>query len=69
MQAFTFLGELLMDRCHQEVMMRYVNEPEHLKLAMHALRGPRAIQIAVFGVLKVFVPNPFKVRQVTDDHF
>jgi len=59
-QAFTFLGELLMERAHQEVMMRYVNDAEHLKLAMHALRGPKAIQLAVFGVLKVFVPNPFK---------
>jgi hypothetical protein len=38
-QAFAFLGELLMERCNQEIMMRYVNEAENLKLAMMALRG------------------------------
>jgi len=59
-QSFSFLGELLMERANQEVMMRYVNESENLKISMLALRGPKAIQLAVFNVLKVFVPNPFK---------
>ena len=59
-QSFNFLGELLMTRENQEVMMRYVHEESHLKIAMLALRGPKAIQLAVFNVLKIFVPNPYK---------
>jgi len=64
-QAFSFLGELLMERLNQEVMMRYVNDPDHLKLSMLALRGPKAIQLAVFNVLKIFVPNPYKADSIT----
>lgn len=63
-QAFSFLGELLMERQNQEVMMKYVNEADHLKLAMLALRGPKAIQLAVFNVLKIFVPNPYKADPI-----
>lgn len=46
-------------------MMRYVNEPVHLMLAMKALRGPKAIQLAVFNVLKVFIPNPYKADGIS----
>jgi len=63
-QAFSFLGELLMERSNQEVMMRYVNEAEPRKLAVLALRGPKAIQLAVFNVLKIFVPNPYKADPI-----
>ena len=43
---------------------RYVNDPEHLRIAMIQLRNPnKALQLAVFNVLKVFIPNPFKGQQ------
>lgn len=41
--------------------MKYVNESENLKLSMMALKGgTKAVQLAVFHVLKLFVPNPYK---------
>lgn len=63
-QSFQLLGELLIERANQELMMRYVNDADHLKLSMLALRGPKAIQLAVFNVLKVFVPNPYKADAI-----
>jgi calcium binding protein 39 len=64
-QCFHFLGEMLTTRANHDSMMKYVNEVNNLKVAMIALRGPKAIQMAVFQVLKVFIPNPYKADSIT----
>lgn len=66
-QAYNFLGELFLLPSHQEIMMRYVNDATHLKLAMLALKdggSQKGLQMAVFQVLKIFIPNPYKTEAV-----
>jgi len=65
LHAFKLLSSLLFERANHDVMMKYVNDPEHLKIAMIQLRGGKALQVAVFNVLKVFIPNPFKADSIT----
>ena len=49
----------------RSLLLRYVNNPEHLRIAMVQLRLPnKALQLAVFNVLKVFIPNPFKADSI-----
>ena len=65
MHAFNLLSLLLFERSNHDVMMKYVNDPEHLRIAMIQLRNPnKALQLAVFNVLKVFIPNPFKADSI-----
>jgi len=64
-QAFQLLNELLCARVNYDVMVKYINDPENLKLVMLALKGGRAQQTAVFHVLKIFVGNPRKSPEVT----
>jgi len=60
-EAFKLLGELLVVRANFQVMVRYVNDPDNLKLSMLALKGaPAALQLDVFHVLKLFIANPEK---------
>ena len=48
-------------------MMRYINDPENLKIMMNLLRGPsRAVQYEGFHVFKVFVANPNKSNPVLE---
>lgn len=45
-----------MIRANYDIMVRYINDPENLKLAMMSLRGPSvtvALQSDIFHVLKV----------------
>lgn len=63
-QCFNFLGEILASRPNHDVMMKYVNDLSNLKLAMVSLRGTKAVQMAVFQVLKVFIPNPYKADPI-----
>jgi len=63
-QAFQLLNELLCARINFDIMVRYINDPENLKLVMLALKGGRAQQTAVFHVLKIFVGNPRKSPEV-----
>jgi len=63
-QAFQLLNELLCARINFDVMVRYINDIENLKLVMVALKGGRAQQTAVFHVLKIFVGNPRKSPEV-----
>ena len=63
--AFNLLSLLLFERSNHDVMMKYVNDAEHLRIAMIQLRNPnKALQLAVFNVLKVFIPNPFKADSI-----
>ncbi len=48
-------------------MMRYINEPENLKIMMNLLRGnTKAIQFEAFHVFKIFVANPKKSQPVVE---
>ena len=63
--AFQLLSTLLFERSNHDVMMKYVNDPENLRLAMMQLKNPnRNLQLAVFHVLKIFVPNPYKADSI-----
>ena len=63
--AFQLLSTLLFERSNHDVMMKYVNDPDNLRLAMMQLKNPnRNLQLAVFHVLKIFVPNPYKADSI-----
>jgi len=47
-------------------MLKYVNDPDNLKLVMNALKGGKNQQIAVFHVLKIFISNPRKSTDVAE---
>ena len=48
-------------------MMRYINDPNNLKILMNLLRQPsKTIQFEAFHVFKVFVANPNKTKPITE---
>jgi calcium binding protein 39 len=66
-QSLKLLGELLLDRSNFRTMMRYINEPDNLKIMMNLLRGTtRAIQFEAFHVFKIFVANPQKAAPIVE---
>ncbi|VDD88072.1 unnamed protein product [Enterobius vermicularis] len=66
-QSLKLLGELLLDRYNYEIMIRYINDAENLKLIMNLLRErSRGVQFEAFHVFKIFVANPNKTRRVAD---
>ncbi|KAA8914506.1 Mo25-like protein [Sphaerosporella brunnea] len=66
-QSIKLLGEILLDRANYNVMLEYVDSPEHLKLTMNLLRDKsKNIQYEAFHVFKVFVANPKKSKAVQD---
>eukprot|EP00767_Chilomastix_cuspidata_P001173 gnl/Chilomastix_cuspidata/1367.p1 GENE.gnl/Chilomastix_cuspidata/1367~~gnl/Chilomastix_cuspidata/1367.p1 ORF type:complete len:333 (+),score=171.78 gnl/Chilomastix_cuspidata/1367:32-1030(+) len=63
--SLKLLGELLLERYNYDVMLRYVESAENLKVAMRLLRDQyAAIQFEAFHVFKVFVANPNKTDAV-----
>jgi len=66
-QSLKLLGEILLDRKNFNVMIRYINDAENLKIMMILLRGKsKTIQFEAFHVFKVFVANPEKSKPVLD---
>jgi len=66
-QSLKLLGEILLDRKNFNVMIRYINDAENLKLMMILLRGKsKNIQFEAFHVFKVFVANPEKSEPVLE---
>lgn len=66
-QSLKLLGEILLDRNNFTVMIKYINDPENLKLMMILLQGKsKIIQFEAFHVFKVFVANPQKSQPVLD---
>lgn len=60
-ESLRLLGELLLERANFSTMMKYISDPENLKVLMSLLRSKKArIQIEAFHVFKVFVANPRK---------
>jgi calcium binding protein 39 len=66
-QSLKLLGELLLNRSNFNIMMKYINDPNNLKIMMNLLRGnTKAIQFEAFHVFKIFVANPKKARPVLE---
>lgn len=55
-QSIKLLGEILLDRANYNIMLAYVDSPDHLKLTMNLLRDKsKNIQYEAFHVFKVFI--------------
>jgi len=66
-QSLKLLGELLLNRSNFSIMMKYINDPNNLKIMMNLLRGnTKAIQFEAFHVFKIFVANPKKSKPVME---
>lgn len=53
-QSIKLLGEILLDRANYNIMLAYVDSPDHLKLTMNLLRDKsKNIQYEAFHVFKV----------------
>ncbi|TKA23164.1 hypothetical protein B0A50_07194 [Salinomyces thailandicus] len=64
-QSIKLLGEVLLDRQFYEVMTRYVDSGENLKLVMWQLKDDRRmVQYEAFHVFKIFAANPNKSYEV-----
>ncbi|OAT06813.1 conidiophore development protein hymA [Blastomyces gilchristii SLH14081] len=60
-QSIKLLGEILLDRTNYNIMTKYVDRGDHLKLCMNLLRDDRKmVQYEGFHIFKVFVANPNK---------
>jgi calcium binding protein 39 len=66
-QSLKLLGELLLNQSNFNIMMKYINDPNNLKIMMNLLRGnTKAIQFEAFHVFKIFVANPKKSKPVVE---
>ncbi|EME81032.1 uncharacterized protein MYCFIDRAFT_204160 [Pseudocercospora fijiensis CIRAD86] len=64
-QSIKLLGEVLLDRQFYEVMCRYVESGDNLKLVMWQLKDDRRmVQYEAFHVFKIFAANPNKSSEV-----
>ncbi|KAF2770402.1 Mo25-like protein [Teratosphaeria nubilosa] len=64
-QSIKLLGEVLLDRQFYEVMTRYVDSGDNLKLIMWQLKDDRRmVQYEAFHVFKIFAANPNKSYEV-----
>ncbi|KAF2174160.1 hypothetical protein M409DRAFT_16428 [Zasmidium cellare ATCC 36951] len=64
-QSIKLLGEVLLDRQFYEVMCRYVESGDNLKLIMWQLKDDRRmVQYEAFHVFKIFAANPNKSPEV-----
>ncbi|KAK5168632.1 Hym1p [Saxophila tyrrhenica] len=64
-QSIKLLGEMLLDRQFYEVMTRYVDSGDNLKLIMWQLKDERRmVQYEAFHVFKIFAANPNKSYEV-----
>ncbi|KAF2455239.1 Mo25-like protein [Lineolata rhizophorae] len=64
-QGLRLLGEVLLDRANYNVMTRYVQSAEFLKIFMTLLRDYRKmIQYESFHIFKIFIANPTKSPEV-----
>lgn len=66
-QSIRLLGEILLDRSNFNVMTRYINMEDNLKIMMNLLlEKSKNIQFEAFHVFKVFVANPNKSQPIRD---
>jgi len=58
-QSLTLLGIILLERTNFNIMTKYIEDLENLKLIMKMLKdSSKAIQFEAFQVFKIFVANP-----------
>lgn len=59
------LAEILLERTFFNVMIKWINMPEYLKIIMSLLRGnTAATQVDAYQVFKIFVANPRKSEAI-----
>ncbi|KAL1310804.1 hypothetical protein AAFC00_001044 [Neodothiora populina] len=64
-QSIKLLGEVLLDRQFYDIMTRYVESGDNLKLIMWQLKDDRKmVQYEAFHVFKIFAANPNKSPEV-----
>jgi len=64
-RSLKLLSELLLDRSHYSVMMKYISSKRNLKTIMNLLRHKSSqIQFETFHVFKIFVANPKKTADI-----
>eukprot|EP00244_Chara_vulgaris_P000008 TRINITY_DN1000_c0_g1_i4.p1 TRINITY_DN1000_c0_g1~~TRINITY_DN1000_c0_g1_i4.p1 ORF type:complete len:352 (-),score=51.86 TRINITY_DN1000_c0_g1_i4:1093-2148(-) len=64
-QSLKLLGEILLDKTNIGVMIKYIGEPQNLRIVMNLLKDPsKNIQYEAFHVFKVFVANPNKPAKI-----
>lgn len=64
-QSIKLLGEVLLDRQFYDIMTRYVESGDNLKLVMWQLKDDRKmVQYEAFHVFKIFAANPNKSPEV-----
>lgn len=64
-QSIKLLGEILLARPNYNVMTRYVESGDNLKLCMNLLKDERRmVQFEGFHIFKIFVANPKKSAPV-----
>ncbi|KAK0283660.1 Hym1p [Friedmanniomyces endolithicus] len=67
-QSLKLLGEILLDRQFYEVMTRYVDRGDNLKLIMYQLKDDRRmVQYEAFHVFKIFAANPNKSYEFLEE--
>ncbi|CAD7950359.1 unnamed protein product [Amoebophrya sp. A25] len=65
-QSLKLLSDMLLDRTFMQIMLRYINSDEYLKVHMQFLRSSsKTIQFEAFHVFKIFAANPNKKPRVT----
>lgn len=56
-ESLRLLGELLLERANFSTMMKYISDPENLKILMRLLRNKKTrIQVEAFHVFKALFP-------------
>lgn len=61
------LGDILLEKVNFDVMTKFIEDANHLKIIMNLLRDPsKNIQFEAFHVFKIFVANPAKTKPVYD---
>ncbi|KAL7669188.1 hypothetical protein ACOME3_009854 [Neoechinorhynchus agilis] len=66
-QSLKLLGELMLDRNFTDVMYRFIENVDNLKMMMNLFREKSShIQFETFHVFKIFVANPNKPKAIFD---
>mmetsp|Transcript_11758 Transcript_11758/g.22651 ORF Transcript_11758/g.22651 Transcript_11758/m.22651 type:complete len:401 (-) Transcript_11758:198-1400(-) len=66
-QMLKLVYQVLKTHRNYNIMMKYINEPENLKIVMKLLRVQnKKIQVMAFNVFKIFFANPEKNEKIVD---
>jgi len=66
-QSLKLLCDILLEKKNFSIMVRYINEVDHLKTLMVLLKHKsKNIQFEAFHLFKLFVANPHKPKEILD---